>query len=133
MKKTILTIDDDISIRNLLHYLLRKQYEVITKEDGLAGMLWLDQGNMPDLILADVNTPKLSGFDFVANVKKSGFFRDIPVIMLSSADHSEETIKCIQSGADDFLMKPFNPDELFAKVERVLNHSNSYSYEKLKN
>jgi two-component system chemotaxis response regulator CheY len=133
MKKQILTIDDDISIRNLLHFLLKKEYDVITKSNGLDGLLWLDQGNMPDLIIADVVMPELDGYDFLLNIKKSGFFRDIPIIMLSSSENSEKTIKCIQHGADDFVMKPFNPKELFNKIEKAINHSNTYSYEKLKN
>ncbi len=130
MKKQILTVDDDVSIRNLLHFLLRKDYEVVTKSNGLDAMLWLDKGNMPDLIIADVDMPGMNGYNFLKHLKSSGFFRDIPVVMLASIENHEETIRCIQVGAEDYVMKPFNPNALFSKIEKVIAFSNQYSYEK---
>ncbi len=65
MKKKILVIDDELSIRMLLENFLSKTYEVITKNDGMEGVQWLEQGNMPDLIVADIQMPNMDGYDYL--------------------------------------------------------------------
>lgn len=123
-KKQILTIEDDTSMRLLLEYLLRSSYQVRTQKDGVEGMLWLENGNMPDLILLDTEMPRLSGFDFLKNIRKSGYFRKIPVIMMVGTEQSENIIKYLHQGANDILMKPFNPKNLFEKIENIFNNKN---------
>lgn len=120
MKKLILAVEDDPSLRMLLDFILRKEYQVVTKKNGLEAMIWLENGNIPDLIITDVDMPKLSGVDFVRNLRKSGYFRDIPLLILSGWETSIETISCLQVGADNYLMKPFNPKELKEKMEALL-------------
>lgn len=120
-KKQILTIEDDLSVRMLLEYLLRNNYAVRTHKDGIEGMLWLDNGNMPDLILLDTEMPRLNGYEFLKNIRKSGFYRNIPIIMLVGSDNSENIINYLHNGANDILMKPFNPKDLYEKIENVLN------------
>jgi DNA-binding response OmpR family regulator len=117
MKKKILVIDDDLSIRTLLLSFLSKTYDVTAKVDGMEAMVWLQDGNMPDLIVCDAEMPKMNGMEFVQNVKSSGFFKELPVIMLSSLDTSAERIKYLKAGANDFIVKPFNPEELDVKIE----------------
>ena len=119
-RKNILTIEDDSSVRMLLEYLLRNNYEVKTHKDGIEGMLWLDSGNLPDLILLDTEMPRLNGFEFLKNIRKSGFYRSIPVIMLVGSENSENIINYLHHGANDVLMKPFNPIDLYEKVESVI-------------
>ena len=123
-RKQILTIEDDTGVRMLLEYLLRSSYHVRTQKDGVEGMLWLENGNMPDLILLDTEMPRLSGFDFLKNIRKSGYFRNVPVIMMVGAENSENIINYLHQGANDILMKPFNPRELFEKIANILHHKN---------
>ncbi len=124
MKKQILAVDDDSSIRELLEFLLRNDYHVITKKDGMEAMMWLSEGNIPDLIITDIDMPRLNGYEFFKNVRRSGFYRDIPIMVISGLENSKFIITCLQQGADDYILKPFNPESLYAKVERVLNHTN---------
>jgi DNA-binding response OmpR family regulator len=120
MKKKILVIDDELSIRLLLENFLGKTYEVVTRNDGMEGLKWMEDGNMPDLIVADIQMPNLDGYEFIKNVRASGFFRDIPMIMLSGIESSQEKVKCLKLGANDYMIKPFNPEELSIRIEILL-------------
>jgi len=119
-KKSVLVIEDHDSIRVLLGAMLSKYYQVTTMKDGLEGMAWLVRGNVPDLILLDMSMPRLSGDEFLKNIRQSGFFRDIPVIIVSANDGEEDKKACLKWGVYDYLTKPFNPIELKSKVNDVL-------------
>ena len=121
MKKKILVIDDERTIRVLLENFL-KEYIVTTKNDGLEGLSWLQEGNMPDLIVADIQMPNIDGYEFVKQIRASGFFRDIPLIVLSGLESSTEKVKCLKLGANDYLVKPFNPEELALRIELLISH-----------
>jgi DNA-binding response OmpR family regulator len=120
MKKKILVIDDELSIRMLLENFLSKTFEVAAKSDGLEGMKYLEGGNMPDLIVADIQMPNMDGYDFIKNIRASGYFKDIPLIMLSGIESSQEKVKCLKLGANDYIVKPFNPEELSIRIELLL-------------
>lgn len=124
-KKKILIIEDHDSIRFLLGSMLSKSYEVITKKDGMEGMAWLVHGNLPDLILLDMSMPRLNGTDFLKNIRQSGFFRDIPVIVVSGNDGEEDIKNCLRWGIYDYLTKPFNPIKLREKIETALLQYNA--------
>lgn len=122
--KKILYLDDKPSISRLVVQFLSKFFDVVTREDGLQGLAWLQKGNIPDLILTDLQMPNMDGFEFISRVKESGFFRDIPIVVLSSRDSSNDRIKCLKMGAEDYLVKPFNPEELQIRIERILEREN---------
>jgi DNA-binding response OmpR family regulator len=118
--KKILLVDDKSSMSRLIFQFLNKSFELTTKEDGLQALLWLQEGNIPDLILTDLQMPNLDGFEFITHVKKSGFFRNIPIVVLSSRDSSNDRIKCFKMGVEDYIVKPFNPEELQVRIERII-------------
>jgi DNA-binding response OmpR family regulator len=120
MKKKILVIDDERTIRVLLENFL-KEYIVTTKNDGLEGLSWLQEGNIPDLIVADIQMPNLDGYVFVRQIRASGFFKDIPLIVLSGLESTAEKVKCLKLGANDYLVKPFNPEELAIRIELLIS------------
>lgn len=120
-RKQILIVEDDPNIRMLLEYILRKHYEVTSREDGLSGMSWLASGNIPDLILTDVEMPRLNGYELLKNVRESGFFGKIPVIMISGFESQEVKFKCLSRGANAFLSKPFKPEEVLAKIQQLID------------
>ncbi len=92
----------------------------LQKNDGLEGIKWMEEGNMPDLIVADIQMPNLDGYEFIKNIRSSGFFKDVPLIMLSGIESSQEKVKCLKLGANDYMVKPFNPEELSVRIELLL-------------
>jgi DNA-binding response OmpR family regulator len=119
MNHKILVIDDEPSICMLLDNFLSKTFEVICKYDGLEALRWLE-GNLPDLIICDIQMPNMDGYIFLEKLRQRGFTKHTPVIMLSGKESSKERIKCYQLGAQDFLAKPFNPEELNELIKKNL-------------
>ncbi|MCX6306824.1 MAG: response regulator [Bacteroidetes bacterium] len=121
MKNTILVIDDEPTIRMILdRFLVSKNYEVVVKTDGNEALEWLE-GNLPDLVICDIQMPLMDGYLFLENFRQRGYTKHTPVIMLSSVENSKERVKCYRLGAQDFLCKPFNPEELDALIYKNLN------------
>ncbi len=119
-KKSILVVEDHASIRYLLKALLSKQFSVVTAKDGLEGLIWMDNGNLPDIILLDVGMPRIDGIEFIENLKVSGYYHDIPIIIISG-NHEKDMASCKRLGVNDFLNKPFNPIVLRERINSILN------------
>lgn len=124
MNKEILVIDDDPSIRLLLNQILKDTYTIQMKEDGFDALLYLQEGNIPDMIISDISMPKMNGTDFLENIRTSNFFNNIPVIVLSAKENSKERIDCFKKGADDYILKPFNPEELELRISNIFRRMN---------
>jgi DNA-binding response OmpR family regulator len=120
MKHKLLVIDDEKSIRLLLENFLSQMYDVVCKNDGQEALEWLE-GNLPDLIICDIQMPYLDGYQFLKKLRQRGFTKHTPVLMLSGVESSKERVKCYQLGAQDFLAKPFNPEELVELIKKNLN------------
>lgn len=119
MKKRILVVDDEISICLLLENFLSQDYDVVTINTGEEALEWLE-GNLPDLIISDIQMNKMDGFEFLVKLRQRGFTKHTPFIMLSAREESKERIKCYKLGAQDYLTKPFNPEELEELVKKNL-------------
>ncbi len=130
MKKKILALDDEKSIRFIIENTFNKDFEVITMNNGMDALYYLQSGNLPDVIICDVEMPVLNGFEFIRKIRESGFFEEIPLIMLSGKEESADKIKCFEMGADDYVLKPFNPKELIARIKRRLESKEQYSQKK---
>lgn len=124
MKKKILVVDDKKELRMLIKLYLSNNYEVETAENGLDALAQMLKGYVPDLILTDMMMPVVGGRELVAQLKNSGMFDHIPVIILSSIDKSEDRIAMLRGGAGDYLIKPFNPEELLARIENACKSNN---------
>ncbi|MBT4730201.1 MAG: response regulator [Bacteroidetes bacterium] len=120
MKKKILAIDDEITIRKLLSIFLSKYYDVETKADGLEALRWIQDGNSPDLIICDIQMPNMNVHDFVMNIRASGMHNKIPLLMLSGEEESETRIKFYKLRVRNFITKPFNPEELLVLIKLIL-------------
>ena len=116
----ILIIEDDNYMQLIMKRFLGKSYEIEICPSALEALTFLQNGNIPDLVISDLNTPNLSGLDFVEQINSSDFFKSIPVIIVSGEDSSEVRIRCLNRGADDFIVKPFNPAELEARIRAIL-------------
>ena len=119
MKKKILVVDDEISICLLLENFLSQDYDVISIHNGQEALVWLEE-NMPDLIISDIQMSNMDGYEFLSKVRQRGFTKHTPFIMLSARSESKERIKCYKLGAQDYLTKPFNPEELEELVKKNL-------------
>jgi DNA-binding response OmpR family regulator len=119
MKHKILVIDDEQSICLILENFLSADYDVTSKNDGLQALEWLED-NLPDLIICDVQMPNMDGYQFLEKVRQRGYTKHTPIIMLSATETSKERVKCYRLGAQDYLMKPFNPEELEELIKKNL-------------
>lgn len=112
----VLVVDDEERILNFLQSKLKASgYEVVAATNG-AEALEQAQAQEPDLVVLDVIMPKMDGFDTLRELRK---FTAVPVIILSARGDDFDKIKGLRIGADDYLPKPFNPDELIARIEAV--------------
>ncbi len=119
----VLHIDDDIFIRRIIQHALSAEFDLTSCTNGVEAMLWLEAGNQPDIILTDLTMPVLNGQEVIAQVRSSSQYRHTPIIVLSSLDDSTLKVRCIEQGADDFVIKPFNPLEIVAKIKALLRRT----------
>lgn len=123
-KEKILTIDDDPDILDVLELTLSEQYEVFQAKNGDEGLKMLQQKN-PDLIICDYIMPIMNGRDFCKALKKDILLRHIPIIMLTGKGEVHDRIGGIEAGADDYIVKPFDPSELIARIRMILKRTES--------
>ncbi|MDZ7879465.1 MAG: response regulator [Saprospiraceae bacterium] len=120
-KANILIIEDHDAVRLLLGLTFKQQYHVVTKRDGIEGLAWLAAGNMPDLIMLDMQMPRLNGLEFLRQLRSTGFFAQIPVLLVSGNDDAIENAQVFDLGIVDFVPKPFNPVSLRDRVTAILD------------
>lgn len=119
-REEVLVIDDQPIMLKLLEQILKDRYEVVALENGREALEWMYSGNIPDLVVADLNMPEIDGFEYIQRIRESGFFYDVPLIVLSGEESSTERIKCLKLGANDYLIKPFNPEELRLRIDNLI-------------
>jgi signal transduction histidine kinase len=115
----ILLADDNADMREYIIRLLRPGYEVEAVGDGQVALL-AAQANRPDLILSDLMMPRMDGFGLLAGIRADPALRDLPVVLLSARAGEEARVEGLDSGADDYLVKPFSARELLARVRSNL-------------
>lgn len=120
---SMLAIDDEVFIQLILKNYFKNTFDVNTKSNGKVALEWMLEGNIPDIIVADMNMPEMDGYTFISHIRSSGFLNNIPIIMLSGSDSTDIKIRCLEAGADDFMVKPFNPKELSARISGILRRS----------
>jgi DNA-binding NarL/FixJ family response regulator len=121
--KRLLLIDDDPNLILLVKdYLEFRGYEVITAENGQEALEVLEK-DTPDMIICDVMMPQMDGYSLVENVRKNPRTSWIPVLFLSAKGQSADRVKGLNTGADVYMVKPFEPEELVAQVESSLKQA----------
>jgi len=121
-REKILTVDDDPDILDVLELTLSEHYDVFQAENGLIGLELVKIKN-PDLIICDQIMPEMNGHEFCKALKKDILLRYIPVIMLTGKGEAKDVVEGIESGADDYLVKPFDPDTLLARIKMILRRT----------
>jgi len=119
MTKTILTVDDSRTMRDMLLLTLSDAgYRVIQAEDGVHGLEVL-AGETPDVIVTDINMPRLDGFGFIEKVRHDANYRAVPILVLTTESDAEKKDRARRAGATGWIVKPFDPTKLVAAVRRV--------------
>jgi two-component system phosphate regulon response regulator PhoB len=120
MPETILVIEDEEDVADLVRYHLRKaKYRVVISADGADGAK-LAVSEKPDAIVLDVMLPKLNGFEVTKRLRSDARTAGIPILILSAKGETENRIKGLEFGADDYLPKPFSPKELLLRIQALL-------------
>ncbi|NEQ95294.1 MAG: response regulator transcription factor [Cyanothece sp. SIO2G6] len=118
--KRLLLIDDDPNLILLVKdYLEFRGYEVMTAENGREALEMLEK-ETPDMIICDVMMPEMDGYSLVEHVRKNDKMNWVPVLFLSAKGQSQDRVKGLNTGADFYMVKPFEPEELVAQVEAAL-------------
>ncbi|MDN2580848.1 response regulator [Aquibium sp. ELW1220] len=119
MTKTVLTVDDSRTIREMLRAALTEAgMNVLQAEDGVHGLEVLD-GAMPDVIVTDINMPRMDGFGFIEAVRGSTKHRAIPILVLTTESVDDKKDRARRLGATGWIVKPFDPAKLVNAINRV--------------
>lgn len=118
--KKILIVEDDELMIKILQFILKKEgYQVSIAKDGLNAMERIPV-IIPDMVITDIMIPFKSGLEVISYVKEN--YKNTPIIVISSLGEEEGTVvEAFKLGADDFVPKPFNPNELIVRVKRLMN------------
>jgi len=117
---TILLVDDEPMTRKVLKHILGSNYCVVAHENAQDALAWLQENPNVSCILTDLQMPEVNGKDFLRLIRKNPILSHLPFIILSGATESAVRIECLTLGADDFITKPFNPEEVKLKVGAVI-------------
>lgn len=115
-----LIVDDDLALADVVSFTLRRAgYEVIVAHDGQAALeRWRE--DKPDFLVLDLNLPKLSGLEVCQRIRREA---DTPILILSVRDEDDDVVELLKAGADDYIVKPFSPRQLVARVDTVLRRA----------
>ncbi len=119
MSKTILTVDDSRTMREMLLLALEDAgYHVLQAEDGIRGLEVL-QDKRADVIITDINMPRLDGFGFIEHVRRDTSHRAVPILVLTTESDAEKKSRARSAGATGWIVKPFHPVKLVDAIRRV--------------
>ena len=130
-KPHVLIVEDEAALVTMLRYNLESEgYRVSEAVDGEEAILLVIE-EPPDLILLDWMLPSLSGIEVCRRIRRNESARDVPIIMLTARGEDSDRVRGLDSGADDYITKPFSPRELMARVRAVLRRSQPSDHERL--
>ncbi|MFL1463208.1 phosphate regulon transcriptional regulator PhoB [Roseococcus sp. DSY-14] len=123
MSPSILVVEDEAALLTLLRYNLEKQgFQVEEATDGQEALLRIAE-NRPDLVLLDWMLPSLSGIEVCRQIRRRPATRDLPVIMVTARTEDADAVRALDTGADDYIAKPFAVDALLARIRALLRRS----------
>ena len=121
MPKHILIVDDSKTIRNLVAFIMKKEgFKVTMAEDGMDGLEKLYSADNIDLIISDINMPRMDGFTFIKTVREQEAYRDVPIVVLSTEGKEQDIQQGISLGANLYMVKPAQPDKMMKNVRMLL-------------
>ncbi len=121
---TILIVEDDEVTMYMLEFLLQREGYAVTKAtNGKQATRIIDQSRPFDLVLLDIMIPYINGFELVSHIRSLPGWKDTAVFMLSGKSQERDIIRALDSGATDYIVKPFQPGEVLARIRKVTNAS----------
>lgn len=121
IQPTVLVVEDDIHIAQVLRFMIERQgYRVIHAADGRAAADHVGASDAPDLVLLDVMLPYVDGFEILRLMRARAGWDAVPVLMLTAKNTERDTTRALDAGATDFIIKPFQPQELLARLRAFL-------------
>ncbi|PTQ82255.1 winged helix family two component transcriptional regulator [Nitrosospira multiformis] len=120
MAATILVVEDEPAIQELISYSLRQAKHTVSSTKNAEEAMKIINDTLPDLVLLDWMLPGMSGADFARMLRRAARTKDIPIIMLTARADESDKVTGLESGADDYITKPFSPRELLARIKAVL-------------
>jgi signal transduction histidine kinase/DNA-binding response OmpR family regulator/ligand-binding sensor domain-containing protein len=128
---TILLVEDNAELRQYIQTILANNYHVVTAENGKIALEWLEKpstacpensvdNHQPSVIISDIMMPIMDGFELLETLKLSKKWRHIPVIMLTARSNMKAKLKALRIGVDDYMLKPFDEEELLTRIENLL-------------
>jgi DNA-binding response OmpR family regulator len=118
---SIMIIEDDRIISGLLqHILARRGYQIHVALDGRMAIAMIEEIEPPHLILLDVMLPFVDGFELLKQIRSKPNWTELPIIMLTSKAQEKNIVRALEAGANDYIVKPFQPEELVARVRRFV-------------
>jgi two-component system chemotaxis response regulator CheY len=119
MTMTVLTVDDSRTMREMLRLALTDAgYRVVQAEDGVHGLEVLSD-ETPDVIVTDINMPRMDGFSFIEEVRGDPRYRGLPILVLTTESDAEKKTRARMAGATGWIIKPFDPVKLVDAIRRV--------------
>jgi DNA-binding response OmpR family regulator len=116
---SVLVVEDDENIAYLLKFMLeREQYKVALARDGRKAKEFIQAQSPPHIALLDVMLPFVDGFELIRLIRGSITWRSVPILMLSAKTQEQDVVRALDAGANDYVQKPFAPNELLARVRR---------------
>lgn len=120
MNEHILIVDDSKTVRNLVAFIMKNEgYKVTMAEDGLDGLEKLFSADKIDLIISDVNMPRMDGFTFIKNVREQEAYKDLPIMVLSTEGRPTDIELGMQLGANLYMVKPAQPEKMVKNVRML--------------
>ena len=120
-RPTVLIVEDDENIQELLTFLLeREEVAVVIAPDGLKGQEMIETLDPPSLVLLDVMLPYQDGYQLLAKIRERSGWESVPVLMLTTKSMENDIVRGLEGGANDYVIKPFQPLVLLARIKRYL-------------
>lgn len=119
--QTILIVEDDEDMVTLLQFLLEREgYQAVVATEGRQARTLVETLPPPRLVLLDVMLPYHNGFELVTYIRSKEPWHDVPIVMLTADSAERDIVRALDAGASDYVVKPFNPKELMARLRRFL-------------
>ncbi len=117
--RILIADDDELMVRLLSHKLSQKGLQVIAASDGESALAFV-RAELPDIVILDGMMPGMDGVEVLKRLKKDSATRHIPVLLLSARKMEADVVAGLEYGAEDYMVKPFMPEELWARIRKIL-------------